>query len=296
MSLPTNIQLTSAEFQLFKKLVYVRAGIAIDDQKVAMLSNRLRRRLRTLHLETYMEYYQVLKQCEEDAEEMSHFLSAVSTNETYFFRNEKLWQFVGSDLVKRFCEANKSMKVKTVSFWSAASSSGEEAYTLAIVLKEKLPRFDSWKIEIVGTDISQRVLDTAKARVYKEYALQKIDAGRRRKLFNFKEGDTEFRLKDEIRGMVDFRRHNLREPFGRSKFDVVFLRNVMMYFDHAMKVKVMKNVCAALKPGGLFVTGDVDPLRDGSGLAELGGLRFVRSNTYEKVAAAEQMAGTAVGG
>ena len=99
MTVPPTLQLTPAEFKKMQELVYRHAGIAIGDEKVAMLSNRLRKRLRVLGLESFTEYYQLLKSCSLGDEELASFLSTVSTNETYFFRNEGLWEYVGTDLI-----------------------------------------------------------------------------------------------------------------------------------------------------------------------------------------------------
>ena len=137
-----------------RELVYRLAGIAIADEKVALLSNRLRKRLRSLNLDSFRAYYEMLTVCGPKDPEISQFLSAVSTNETYFFRNEKLWVFVSKDLISYLLEVNEGRTLKRARFWSAASSTGAEAYTLAMVLREKLPKFDEWQIEIVGTDIS----------------------------------------------------------------------------------------------------------------------------------------------
>ena len=282
MSVSPNLQLTATEFKRMQELVYRYAGIAIGDEKVAMLSNRLRKRLRVLGLESFAEYYDLLKTCGPSDEEFSNFLSTVSTNETYFFRNERLWEYVGTDLIKHLCQTKECQSPKRAAFWSAACSTGAEAYTLAMVLRSKLPKFDEWHVEIVGTDISQKVLDTAKAGVYQEYAVQKMSLPDRRRYFKHDDKANVFQLKDDIRKMVEFEFHNLRDAFKRNYFDVVFLRNVMMYFDYEMKKRVLANVFASMRPGALMITGDVDPLRDGTDLKDKSGLEYVCSNTYRK--------------
>ena len=282
MSVSPTLQLTPAEFKKMQELVYRHAGIAIGDEKVAMLSNRLRKRLKSLGMESFAQYYDLLKSCSPSDEEFSHFLSTVSTNETYFFRNERLWEYVGTDLIKHLCQTKECQSPKRAAFWSAACSTGAEAYTLAMVLRSELPRFDEWRVEIVGTDISQKVLDTAKAGSYQEYAVQKVDSRDRGRYFKYDDEANVFQLKDDIRKMVEFEFHNLRDAFKRNYFDVVFLRNVMMYFDYEMKERVLVNVFASMRPGALMITGDVDPLRDGSDLKAKSGLEYVCSNTYRK--------------
>ncbi len=282
MAVSPTLQLTKSEFKQMQELVYRHAGIAIGDQKVAMLSNRLRKRLKSLGLDSFAAYYDLLKTCGPSDEEFSHFLSAVSTNETYFFRNERLWDYVGTDLIKHLCQMKEGQSPRRADIWSAACSTGAEAYTLAIVLKNRLPKFSEWRVHIVGTDISEKVLDAARTGIYQEYAVQKMDSRDRRRYFKHDDETNVFQLKDDIRKMVEFEFHNLRDAFKRNSFDVVFLRNVMMYFDNEMKERVLANVSNALRPGGVMITGDVDPLRDGSGLREKSGLEYVHSNTYRK--------------
>ena len=282
MSVPPTLQLTQSEFKLMQDLVYQLAGISIADHKVSMLSNRLRKRLTVLGLDSFEAYYHLLKSSSIEDDEISHFLSAVSTNETYFFRNEKLWNYAGTDMIKHLCLAKEGQTLKRAAFWSAACSNGAEPYNLAMILKQKLPKFKEWGLQIIGTDISRRVLDVAKEGIYQEYAVQRVSQEDRRKYFKHIEADNTYALKDDIRRMVEFTHHNLRDPFKRNYFDVVFLRNVMMYFDYDMKKKVLENIFEALRVGGLMITGDVDPLRDGSDLRENSGLEFVCSNTYRK--------------
>ena len=265
-----------------QELVYRHAGISIGDEKVAMLSNRLRKRLKPLGMDSFAEYYKLLKSCSPSDEEFSHFLSAVSTNETYFFRNDRLWDYVGTDLIKHLCRMKEGQSPKRLTIWSAACSTGAEAYTLAIVLKSKLPKFSEWCVQIIGTDISRKALDAAREGIYQEYAVHEMNPQDRRRYFRHDPETHTYQLKEDLRKMVEFGFHNLRDAFKRNYFDVVFLRNVMMYFDREMKERVLANVFSALREGGLMITGDVDPLRDGSDLKDKSGLEHVCSNTYRK--------------
>lgn len=252
------VKLTSKEFARIAKTVYDRAGIYLPEEKLSLLSNRLRKRLRALNLQTFKEYETVLADAERGEEELPFFLSAVTTNETYFFRNDKLWQFFTTDLIRCFVES-KQGKARSINIWSAAASSGEEAYTAAIALAEGLPDWRSWRISIVGTDISKRVLDQARNALYDEYAVHKLSKTQLKRWFEKK--DEKFQLSDEIRKLVTFQFHNLRDPFPGRRFDLAFLRNVLMYFDTPMKKKVIAAVSGGLAPGGYLIVGDVDPIR-----------------------------------
>lgn len=274
------LKLTNEEFARMSKLIYDRTGIHLPESKLGLLSNRLRKRLRVLELDGFGEYYRLLqdpKQCEE---ELPYFLSAVTTNETYFFRNESLWKFFKETWIPEMVKLKKGKPNPTLRIWSAASSSGEEAYTAAMCLRAHLPSFSSWKISIVGSDISKNVLDKARDGVYGDYAVSRMPEALKRKWFEEKEGS--FCLKQSVRELVHFQFHNLRDPFPLGNFDLIFLRNVLMYFDDAMKLKVMKHVTAALGRNGYLFVGDVDPIRSSKVLNQAVTLDYCGPNLYHK--------------
>ena len=135
---------------------------------------------------------------------------------------------------------------------------------------------------LFGATLAGGLPHAAENGVYQEYAVKNMPSSDRRRHFTHNKEDNTYCLRDDIRRIVKFEFHNLRDPFRSGHFDVVFLRNVLMYFDCDMKRRVLENVFAALRPGGMMITGDVDPLRDGSDLRERSGLEFVCSNTYRK--------------
>lgn len=272
-------KLTEKQFKDISKLVYDKTGIHLEDRKLGLLSNRLRRRLKALKMTNFEEYYKFINSDKGFKEEEPHFLSAVTTNETYFFRNDQLWKFITDELVDHFVQAKKD-KRKSIRVWSAASSSGEEAYTCAIVLRELLPNFSQWDVKIVGSDISSNVLDKAKAAIYNDYAVSKTTPERIKKWFNEKDGA--YHLKDEIKKMVEFKFHNLRDSMGNGTFDLIFLRNVLMYFDVPMKKRVIDVVTEALAPNGRLIVGDVDPIRTISELSSHMTLEYLRPGIYAK--------------
>lgn len=287
------IKLTPAEFSRVAKLIYDRTGIHLPDSKLTLLSNRLRRRVRALNLETFKDYHELLLDAARCEEELPHFLSAVTTNETYFFRNENLWKMFREKWLPGIVEKNKRKTEKSIRIWSAASSTGEEAHTAAICLREELPDFASWRIRILGTDISQRVLDSASAAKYNDYAIGKMPKACLKKWFEERDGS--YCLRAEIRKMVSFKFHNLRDPLGDGNYDLVFLRNVLMYFDNAMKLRVLENVTNALAPGGHLVVGDVDPIRNTPELNKALRVEYQGPNLYQKPKAALMAAASTKG-
>ena len=273
------LKLTTAEFNRMAKLIYDRTGIHLPQSKLSLLSNRLRKRLLELQLETFQAYYELLRDETKCAQELPYFLSAVTTNETYFFRNENLWKFFREQWLPELV-AHKGSNNKSIRIWSAASSSGEEAYTAAICVREGLSDFSSWSVKIIGTDISDRVLQIARDGEYNEYAVGKTSKTHLGKWFE-QAGD-KYVIKPELRKIVSFQFHNLRDPFPNGRFDLVFLRNVLMYFDTEMKLRVLENVTHALTPGGHLIVGDVDPIRNTPQLNEALKLDYCGPNTYRK--------------
>ena len=274
------IKLTPAEFKKVATLIYDRTGIHLPDSKITLLSNRLRKRLRALSLPTFEDYYKLINDPKRCEDELPHFLSAVTTNETYFFRNEKLWTFFQQKWIPEMVAARDVAGKRTLRLWSAASSSGEEAYTAAICLRENLRNVAAWDITIVGTDISTRVLDRAKAGEYNAYAISKLPGNLLGRCF-VSTGDVHA-LKPEVRRMVKFEFHNLRDPLSKGGFDFIFLRNVLMYFDNTMKLKVVRNAMNALAPGGYLYVGDVDPIRNVPELSRAMTLEYLGPNLYHK--------------
>lgn len=274
------VKLTNAEFERLAKLVYERTGIHLPDSKLTLLSNRLRRRLRVLNLNGFGDYYDLLRDPKRSEDELPHFLSAVTTNETYFFRNEALWKYFRGTWLPELVKRKSAKNQKTIRIWSAASSSGEEAYTTAICLCEDLAERSKWNVNIFGSDISQRVLEKARSGEYNDYAVSRVPPATLQKWFT-KSGEV-FQLKDEVRNLVKFQFHNLRDAFPQGNFDLVFLRNVLMYFDNEMKKTVLANVSKALSPGGHLVVGDVDPIRQTPELHQSITLEYAGPNLYLK--------------
>lgn len=274
------VKLTESEFERLAKLVYERTGIDLPPSKLTLLSNRLRRRLRILELGGFKEYYDLLRDPKRSEDELPHFLSAVTTNETYFFRNEALWKFFRGTWLPELVKRKTAKKNLSIRIWSAASSSGEEAYTAAICLCEDLGERSRWQITLMGSDISQRVLDRARAGEFNDYAVSRVPAPTMQKWFT-KSNDL-YQLKNEVRKLVTFQFHNLRDPFPQGNFDLVFLRNVLMYFDTEMKKRVLSNVTRALAVGGHLVVGDVDPIRQTPELHQSLMLDYAGPNLYRK--------------
>ena len=246
--------ITDQEFGLFQRLIYKIAGISLSDAKKVLLVGRLTRRLSQYELSSFGDYYRMLAtgNCPEEVQTMVDLLT---TNETYFFREPKHFDFLRNEVIaKRTNPANFRV-------WSAASSSGEEAYSIAMTLAEALPN-TPW--EIVGSDISTKVLAKAVAGHYSLARTEGIPTGYMHKycLKGIRSHARTFLIRPELRQKTSFHQINLMHPVEADigEFEVIFLRNVMIYFDPETKAKVVHNLLPRLKTGGYLIIGHSETL------------------------------------
>jgi len=263
--------ISDQEFGLFQRLIYKIAGISLADTKKVLLVGRLQKRLRHFQLETFAQYYRMLA-TGEHPEELQVMVDLLTTNETYFFREPQHFDFVRDEVLL------KRRNPTTLRIWSAASSSGEEAYTLAMLLAEHMAN-SPW--EIVGSDISTKVLDKARRGHYPLGRHEGIPPKFLSKycLKGVREQAGTFLIVPELRQRVSFRQANLTQPIDRSfgQFEVIFLRNVMIYFDMETKRKVVSNLLPHLLPGGYLIIGHSESL---NGIT--GEVAAVRPTIYRK--------------
>ena len=241
--------ITDHEFALFQRLIHEHAGIALGHEKKIMVASRLARRLHFYGFASYMQYYRFI-QAPDHAQEFQVMVDMLTTNETYFFREPKHFEFLRNTVLKAW--RGDAFKI-----WSAASSSGEEVYSLAIVLAETL---GERKWEVIGSDISTRMLETARHAVYPMDRLEFMDDKLLEKycLRGVRSQQGYFCVGDKLKRRTRFEQINLTKPLPSSwarQFEVVFLRNVLIYFDLDVKKAVVDNICETLKPGGyLFIS------------------------------------------
>ena len=257
------ISLTPEQFTLFQKFIYQHTGIWTLDGKTALLSNRIRRRLRDRGLESFDEYYKLLS-AGTLAGELESFIDAITTNETYFFRTPEHFDwFAGPFLDVVIARAAAGRRERSLRVWSAACSSGEEPYSLAICLAENAPRLAGWTLKVVGTDICETALQTARTATYGPKALEHVSPERLARHFvaDTATKDT-WRLKPAVAALCEFRRHNLLEPMAGQKFDCIFIRNVLIYFDRTSKPIALRHLIDSLQGGGCLVAGSTDGAHD----------------------------------
>ncbi|CAL93020.1 CheR family methyltransferase [Azoarcus olearius] len=249
-----NPGITDREFALFQRLIYRLAGISMSDAKKVLMVGRLGKRLRHYDLASFGDYYRLLASGTHP-DELQTMVDLLTTNETYFFREPAHFEFL-----REFAASRKGGAPFRI--WSGACSSGEEPYTMALVLAETLGLSTSW--EIVASDISMTVLERARAGLYPLERAEGIPQPLLKKycLKGVREQQGNFLICPELRERIDFRQLNLvaLDAPNLGHFDVIFLRNVMIYFDTETKARVIANMLPHLKQDGRFIVGHSETL------------------------------------
>jgi len=254
------IPLPDDVFRLLRDLIHGYCGIYFDDGSKYLLERRLARRLEQHRLKSFEEYYHLLRYDRRREEELVVLIDNLTTNETYFFRESAQLQAFSREILPEMREQlsdRKSLKI-----WSAGCSTGEEPYTIAILLLESGDWWRDWQVDILGSDINQRVLHTARRGVYKKGAHRATSPEMLKKYFVPDEkGD--YRIVDSVKKLVSFSYLNLLDPYKTgliSTMDLIFCRNVIIYFDAEAKKKVVENFHHKLRDGGYLLLGHSESL------------------------------------
>lgn len=270
----------TAQYEFIRHLVYNESRINLGPDKQELVSSRLRKRLVALKLDNMGAYCDLLKSPQGEGEVMD-LLDAISTNVTDFFREAHHFDFIKSTVLPQWQQNRDRNKGQPFRVWSAACSSGEEPYTISIVLAEELAGGpdEDWKIQ--ATDISTRVLKKAEQAVYRQERLKLPNADLLRRYFQKGTGayEGQFRVKNNLRDHVQFRRVNLIEwpyPF-KEKFHAIFCRNVMIYFDRKTQEQLIPKLAEQLLPGGHLFVGHSESL---VGIEH--GLECLKPSVYRK--------------
>lgn len=253
-------QINAKEFELFRSLVHQKTGIWLRDGKEVMLASRLARRLRNLGLSSFSEYYQHIEHAPADSEEVRQFINCVTTNKTSFFREPHHFEYLANTIAPEFRTARASGKAHTFRVWSAACSTGEEPYSIAMTLLDCLPDVSSSAIEIVASDIDTNVLSTASRAIYRDECLECVDPVQRKKYFLRGKDDMRghVKIKPEARQRVQFKRINLIDSTWpiEGAFDVIFFRNALIYFQPDTQDVFLRKMARLLKPNGHLFLGN----------------------------------------
>ncbi len=239
----------------YAELIYRRTGIRVSPQKKTLLSNRLRHRLRETGIAGFEEYYRYLLGLPRSHPEWDAFLQEITTHETYLFRDEAQWRWFAREYLPARVAAARAGAPRVLRIWSAACSTGDEPTTIACCVADAIPQLAQWQVHILATDIAAGALEQARAARFNERAMRQVPEAYRRRYFVALPGTGLWQARPQIARLITYRQHNLMERLAAPPFDIVFLKNVLIYFDAQSKKTVVEHVCAAVRGGGYLVTG-----------------------------------------
>ncbi|MFZ1279244.1 MAG: protein-glutamate O-methyltransferase CheR [Ignavibacteriaceae bacterium] len=251
------VSLSSKAFETWRKYIYDSTGIYFQDNKKYLLESRLQKRIAHLGISTFESYLDYVKFNPSGSSEIKYLYEAITINETFFFRNQPQLDALVSTILPEIIASKEKLGKTKIRIWSAASSSGEEAYSIAMMINDMIkPKYPKMEFEIVGTDISNAVVDTARRASYKEYSVRNTPVYFLKKYF--KTTSTSFDLDPKIKSMATFKLLNLYDDLSMRtmiNFDVIFCANVLIYFDQTSKIKVINHLYNSLYKGGYLFIG-----------------------------------------
>jgi chemotaxis protein methyltransferase CheR len=252
------VPLGEGEFRLIRDLIREYCGLFFDDGSRFLLERRLSRRLKLHHLDDFRDYYRFLLYDKKKEDELTAAIDVLTVNETFFFREKNQLKAFSDEILPEIRETNREKKRLRV--WSAGCSTGEEPYTIAMLILES-GHLPGWDTEVLGSDINQRVLTAARRGLYRKNSFRSVEGYFMEKYF--KEENGSFLISEAVKRLVSFSYLNLLDPF-RVKFmgqmDVIFCRNVLIYFDQAARKKVVENFYNNLVEGGYLLLGHAESL------------------------------------
>ena len=294
------IQLSEAEMRLLQALIYQECGMYFDSRRTHFLQDRLQRRLRECRMDSFYSYYRLLISAE-GRQELMCLLQNLTVNETSFFRNKAQLELFHKQILDEVITQKQASGDYQIRIWSAGCSTGQEPYTIAMLIADALaynqlrqPAVPGaqwpkplipppWRVEIPASDINYSVLRHAQEGLYNEHHMASVDYAYRLRYFD-KVGER-YAVKTSIKELVHFDFHNLKTEFLPQKNDVIFCRNVMMYFDEAEQKRLIEKFYRCLHPGGYLLVGHAESLL---GLTNKFGMVYRNSGTaYKRIEGAE---------
>jgi chemotaxis protein methyltransferase CheR len=275
-------KLSDKTFTSLRDFIYSKTGIYFPEKKKYLVEGRLARRLQLLNITNFEDYLSLLKYGQQREREFESLCNIVTINETSFFRNEAQMNAFQQKLAVEIIEAKKVFGTRILRIWSAACSSGEEPYSLAILYLEHLkPRYPDLQIEIIGTDINTAVVDMARAAEYSRYAIRSLPEVYVKKYFDNNNGC--YQLRAQVKELVRFEYKNLIDHLAMRQmthFDIIFCSNVLIYFDLKAKIQVVGDLYDSLNRGGYLFIGSSEMLHSISNAFKL--VSFPKMTVYKK--------------
>ncbi|HEY1463919.1 MAG TPA: CheR family methyltransferase [Terriglobales bacterium] len=271
----TPVQFTDAELKLLQALVYQECGMHFDERRTHFLQDRLQRRLKECHLDSFYSYYRLLIS-HSGKEELARLLENLTINETSFFRNKAQLELFQKHILEDLIQNKHERGDHLIRIWSAGCSTGQEPYTIAMQVADSLAYFGlrhpspyelptpkplipaPWRVEVLASDISYSALRAGQQGIYSEHQMSTVDYSFRLRYFD-KVGDR-YAIKKAVRELVHFDFHNLKTEFLPQRNDVIFCRNVMMYFDEAEQKRLVEKFWRCINPNGYLLVGHAESL------------------------------------
>jgi chemotaxis protein methyltransferase CheR len=256
-------EVTDDELARYAELIYARTGIRISPQKKTLLSNRVRRRLKQTGAGGFADYYDRLRRLPPSDPEWDAFLQEITTHETFLFRDAGQWEWFRREyLLRCAAEARSGNRQRSLRIWSAACSTGDEAFSAACCIADCLPNHAEWRIRILGTDIAAGAVEQAKTGVFGRRAMRLVPESYRRRFFRKAATADVWQACPVLTRLVAFRQHNLLDRLHDGPFDLVFLKNVLIYFAPESKRRVMDHARSIIGRGGYLVAGPAEGIGD----------------------------------
>ena len=272
----TQVQITGTELKLLQTLIYQECGLYFDERRIHFLEDRLQRRLRTCRMDNFYTYYRLLTSSQ-GQDELSALLEHLTVNETAFFRNLPQLEMFQKQVLVEILHRKREYGDFTLRIWSAGCSTGQEPYTLAMMICDALAYYQQgnqalfessslrplvplpWRLEILASDINYSVLRAAQGGIYGAMQMEPVDYVYRLRYFDKISGDC-YAVKTEVKDLVQFDFHNLKTEFLPQRNDVIFCRNVMIYFDEAEQKRLISKLWRCLNPEGYLFVGHAESL------------------------------------
>ncbi len=282
-----DIKMDADEFRQIRDFIYDYCGLHFDIESKYMLEKRLNKRLRQHNLKTFKDYYYQLRYSRERDAELAIVIDLLTTNETYFFREDFQLKTFADEIIPELVQKQRKLGKRSLRIWSAGCSSGEEPYTIAMLLLQK-PELRGWDLEIIGTDISQQVLTIARQGLYTANSFRGTDDYFIQRYF--RQQDEKLQIIDSVKQLVKISHLNLldaRRVALLGPMDIIFCRNVIIYFDLAAKQKVISTLRNALTPGGFLLLGHSESLMNIS--TEFNLRHFTHDMVYQRPGLTEEV-------
>jgi chemotaxis protein methyltransferase CheR len=251
--------LSDSEFRLFKELIYEECGVSLGAEKRAFLESRLRRRMDELGIKSGYEYYSLVKHSGDRSREMPVLLDILMICETSFFRNHPQFELLKDVVLPEIVSKKEKACARLMRVWSAGCSTGQEPYSAVIALLESLPEAELWTIRVFASDLSFTALERAQCGLYRVDQIKGLEQQQVAKYFRQENGS--YSIADSVKRRVIFDYHNLKHDNGLRGLDLIFCRNVMIYFDADEQRRLVARFANCLVPGGFLFLGHAESLQ-----------------------------------